>query len=178
MKENIFIFKILLPITICFILINIVKIPFSFYPLSFGLIIGLANWNIYKYKLFLGVLLSIFVSYLAFFIAYFSFTITGKMFSFMKGDSGSVLGIVISTYIIAPLLVFTFYKFVFKIINSKITIFIIIASISILVLMFYFLFSVELIHESLDLYTIWQMIMILALQLIIYQSKIFKPIKK
>ena len=177
MKE-IFIFKIILPLTICYIVINIIKIPFSFYPLSFALIIALANWEMHKYKPFLGVLLSILVSYLAFFIAYFSYALTGRIFNFMKGDSGSILGLVISMYIIAPLLVFGFYKLVFKIINSKITYFIFISSISFLIFLFYFFKSIEVIQDSFDSYALWQMIMILALQLIIYQSKFFNSGKK
>ena len=162
---------------ICFILIRIIKVPFNIYPLSFGLIIGLTNWNMHKYKPFLGVLLSIFVSYLAFFIAYFSFALTGSIFSFMKGDSGNILGLTISTYIIAPLLVFLLYKTVFKIINSKITFFIITISIFLLIVLFYLCNLIGLIDESLDSYTIWQIIMISALQLIINQTKIFKAIE-
>jgi len=87
MKNCILILKILLPVAICLILIGIIKIPFSYYPLSFGLVIGLANWNSHKYNLLLGVLLSIFVSHIAFYLAYFSFAITINIFSFMKGDT-------------------------------------------------------------------------------------------
>ena len=177
-KENILIYRLLLPLVIYFILIWILKVPFGFYPLTFGLIVGLVNWNIHRYKPVFGVFLSVFISYLAFFIAYYSFYITGRVFSFMKGDSGIVLGIAISTYIIAPLLVFLFYRLVFKLFISRITVSIITISIILLVLYNYLFYSKELNQESLNSFTIWQMVMILALQLIIYQNKIFTSDKK
>jgi hypothetical protein len=176
MKNSFINFKIVLPSIICFLLIRIAKIPFSFYPLSFGLIIGIINWNVHKYNPYLGAISSVIISYTAFYIAYFSFVITGGIVSFM-GDSGSVLGLTISTYVIAPILVFLFYKFIFKMSNSKLTMLIVIISIFVLVLQNYFFYSNELNKESLNSFTAWQIVMALALQLIIYQKEIFKTKK-
>ncbi len=180
MTKNIFILKILLPSVICFILIHIIKISFSFYPLSFGLVIGIINWNIHKNNSLLGVLLSILVSYGAFLIAFFSFAVTGATFDFMDGDSGSILGLTISAYIIAPLLLFLSYTFVFRIPKNKLSIIIIIISVILLIVQNYFFYSQGLNQNSINSFTGWQVIMALALQLMIYQKelkKLFNPKK-
>jgi len=172
MKKYILLLKVLLPAVMCFILIRIIEIPFSFYPLSFGLIIGVVNWSFHKYKPILGVSLSVFVSYIAFFVAYFSFAITGKLLGFIDRNSGSVLALTISAYVIAPLLVFYGYRFVFDGPKAKITAFIIMLSIIILVLQSYLFYYNELNQKSINAFAGWQIIMSLALQLIICQKEL------
>ena len=52
----------------------------EYYPLSFGIIIGLSNWDRYKIHPLLGVLFCLILSYLAFFGGYFSIYITNIVF--------------------------------------------------------------------------------------------------
>lgn len=175
MKKNILILKVLLPSVVSFALIRIVEIPFSFYPLSFALVIGIVNWNIHKYKPLLGIFLSIWVSYLTFLIAYSSMLLVGYLTKelFKNAFNDETIGIItfsISPYIIAPLLVFWGYSFIFNISKTKLTKTIIFVSIMLINLQYYFFYSQGLNQNSINSFTGWQVIMIIALQLIITQK--------
>ena len=86
-----------------------------------------------------------------------------------------------SVFILAPLLVFIAYKFVLGYKNVKNINYIIITTIFLLVIIhtihvrYYELtqFKYEF-NESLSPYTLWQVIMALAIQLIMYQDKLKK----
>lgn len=178
------ILRILFPSIICFVIIYITNMSIDYYPLSFGLVIGFTNLGLHKYKALLGILLSVIVSYASFFIAYFSFAITGNIFNFIvSGDLGNILGLNVSTNIIAPLLVFLLYRIVFNIPKTKLTIIVVLSSVVFLVLQscfFYYMNSTQIdsfMGKILNLYTIWQVIMALALQIIINQ-KIVEPKNK
>ncbi len=157
-----------------------VKIGIDYYPLSFGLVIGIANWKQYKYSPYIGVVISLIISYVAFFIAYASLPVFIELFKFLNINYREVLPIVISSFIIAPLLVFVFYKYLFLFAKSKLTVYIMLCSIISLVIIFcttvwyhkLTMFKYEF-NEALNPYTLWQVIMALAIQLIINQG-VFK----
>jgi hypothetical protein len=173
------IIKILMPSILCILLIYITNMQLEYSTLFFGFFIGITNWDLHKYNLCLGILLSVLVSFVSFLIAYFSFAITGNIFNLIvSGDSGKVLGLNVSTNIIAPLLVFLLYRIVFNISKTRLTTFVIILSLVILVSQNYLYryldsLSINVLESKiLNSYAIWQIIMALALQLILYQKEI------
>ncbi|KAB1071097.1 hypothetical protein F6U93_01530 [Tamlana haliotis] len=93
----------------------------------------------------------------------------------MSDDNARELAFIISPFVIAPILVFLAYKLVFNYPKSKITLLIVLFSILLLVLQScYFFFIAKPIDDAnlfLNLYTIWQVIMALALQLIFKSNK-------
>jgi hypothetical protein len=80
----------------------------------------------------------------------------------------SGIELIIAVSIIAPLLVFYAYKFLYKIPNSKFSTLMILISIAII---FYVWHQPENYNIILSPYILWQAIMALALQLAIYQKK-------
>jgi len=181
MSNILLMFRIIITPILCVLYIYFIIDDLFYYPLSFGLVIGLINWKFHKYKPFLGVFFSVLVSYASFFIAYFSIIITGEVVGSIldiNGDeSKGVIAFIISPFIIAPMLVFLSYMFVFNIPKTKLTMYVVLFSVIFLVLQSYFFFyyvdsySIDLSgHKILNPYTIWQIIMALAIQLIINQK--------
>lgn len=64
--------KLILPSILCALIIILFKVKLDYYPIFFGLIIGIINWGKTKYNPFLGVLLSLLASLVIFFVSYFS----------------------------------------------------------------------------------------------------------
>ncbi len=175
--------KLILPAILCVIIIHITKMEIYYYPLSFGIIIGLINWEKHKYNPYIGTLLSIFVSFVSFWIAFFSMSIFGIFRDFIlqnteytiSKDLVGELSYIISPFLFAPILVFIIYKFVFNFSKTKFAKYIIIVSIILLVLQSSFFYNnEEFLKDSIQIpFVIWQVIMALAIQLIINQD-IFK----
>lgn len=170
--------RILLPPILCVFCLYFLIDDLFLYPLTFGLIIGFFNWNFHIYKPLIGVLLSVFVSYLTFFVAYFSLALTAKIFDSF-GDTGNIIALTISTSIIAPILVFYAYKYVFYISKSKLTLQIILISIVLLILESWFFYDGSLRNDDImktikiiNPYSVWQIIMAIALQLLITCQKL------
>jgi len=180
MKKYKLISNITLPSILCAIVIYITNIPLEYSTLTFGLIIGLANWGFHKYKPIIGVLLSMLVSFVSFLLAYLSFAATKAIFNLLNVDSDSVLSTTLSINIIAPLLLFLSYTFVFKIPKTRLTTFIVILSLVLLVFQSYLHYYFDSLsidfqyYKILKIHTIWQIIMALAIQLLVNQSKINK----
>ncbi len=184
MRKSILIFRIILPSILCVLTIKMTNMSIDYYPLSFGLIIALVNWNKYKINYFFGISLCLIFSYIAFFGGYFSIYLTGKIFESL-GDYGKNLALIVSSSFIAPLLIFLLYRVIFCFFKSSTTYIIIITSIILLSTQLYVAlnydktFSTNLIDNKIfHPFTIWQVIMALAIQLIIYQKELktlFKP---
>lgn len=177
--------RILLPPLICGIIVYYSNLSIEYYPMLFGLIIGLINWDVHVYKPLLGILLSILTSYASFFIALFSSFVFGYIQEYIMETTDFVISdrvtrnfsIIVTSFIIAPLLVFFLYRYVFNIPNSKISLIITGISIILLVLISYSFIEIEDKH-LLNPFFLWQIIMALAIQLILYQKELktlFKP---
>jgi hypothetical protein len=178
-------FKIVTPAILCAFLIVITKIPIEYYPLSFGFVLGILNWNVHKYNSYLGTVLSIIASYTSFFIGYFSFSIITEILKPLFSEDKSILiAMTVSPFIIAPSVAFLLYKFIFNFPEKKVTLIVIVSSIFLLVF-------ISLIHiwnsetiqleyefnEILNSYTLWQIVVLLTIQLIIYQKEIWNKQK-
>ena len=87
---------------------------------------------------------------------------------FVSGESKGFIGFVIGPFIIAPLLVFLSIKFVFGFPKTKQTVIIISTSIVFLVLYSCLAFYYEITGKP---YVVWQLVMALAVQLLVYQKE-------
>lgn len=180
MEKYKLILRVIIPAILCAIVIYITNIPLEYSTLSFGLIIGLVNWNFHKYKPWLGILLSILLSFVSFTLAYLSFATTKAIFDSMNIDSESVLSTTVSINVIAPLLLFLSYTFIFKIPKTRLTVIVIMFSLFILVFKSYLHYYIDSIsidfqnYKVLKSYAIWQVVMALAIQLLVNQRKINK----
>lgn len=165
--------KIISSPVICFITLITTKIGIDYYPLIFGLVIGLVNWKDHKNGLFIGIILNVFISYICFFIAYFSFPLFLGVFKPLLGeDAAAITVMTLSAFFFAPLLVFFGYKFIFTYPNDKYILKVIAVSIFTLVLICLLFYYFE-IGNGLSL-ILWQVIMALAIQLIIQQKELKK----
>jgi len=160
-----------------------------YYPLSFGLVIGIINWEAHKYNAYIGVLLSVVVSFISFWLAFFSTGIFSFFCELITNNTNIVIGeksminftYIIAPSIIAPLLVFLSYGFVFDFSKEKFTKYIILISIVLLILQSSFFYSNNdfLKDSRLIPFTIWQVIMTLSLQLVLHQkAKLEKPVTR
>ncbi|MFL0094806.1 hypothetical protein, partial [Tenacibaculum maritimum] len=103
-----------------------------FYPLSFGFIIGLFNWKKHKYNPYLGTILSLIVSNISFWLAFLCIGIFSAFREFIMNNTSFVIGedmniyyLMISAFIIAPILVFFSYKFIFNLPKTKLSLIVI-----------------------------------------------------
>lgn len=180
-KKIIIVGKIILPPVLCALLILYLEhyIEYQFIVV-FGISIILLNYGKTKYNFLVSLLISIILSYIVFFL---SFAIYGGTYYILTGgDSekelqGFFLGVpfprlhaLISVSIISPLLMFTCYKFLFKIEENKEDIWIKIISIIILFIVGLndFFFSDD------NIYVIWEFTMAIALQLMLYKRELLK----
>lgn len=183
MKGINFSLKILAPSILCAIVIISTKMDLDYYPLSFGLIIGLVNWNYHRNNSYFGVILSLVISYASFIISYASTGLLAEMLKPLLGeDKAGIIALTIFPFVIAPLLVFFSYKLVFNYkIKTKFSKIILISSIILLVTMFYVHYNYseygrdqQEFNAFLNPYTLWQIIVALALQLLLHQKSLVK----
>lgn len=170
--------NIIIPSLICFCLLFFPKISFGIYPLIFGLIIGLFNANKTKglHSLII-ILLSVILSYTVFYISYFSmipigFLLNALFENVLNDEIIGVLVFFISPYIIAPLIMFYFYKLLFKINTTKLGNIIIIISVLLIVIQWCFFYYLKLNTNSINSFISWQVIMALGIQIMIYQDRL------
>lgn len=181
--------RILLPAVFCTMLVlSLAKGYYEYLViLTFGIVIVLFNYGKTKYNFILSFIVSVILCYVVFFL---SIAISGVIgYLIMGGDvdekiEGLILGIDINNLlslipiaIISPLLMFYSFQIIFII--EKNSCFNIIKWFSILILPFLGILFRGFFDNSYS-YIYWQVIMVLALQLILYQKEIkelFKPKK-
>ncbi|GAB1308027.1 hypothetical protein KH5_07100 [Urechidicola sp. KH5] len=167
--------KILLPGIICVLVLFLTNMSIWYYPITFGLVIGLLNFRRHVYQPFIGVLLSLAASLVSFWAAYFCLgvftSLRKKLYTNNEiiVDDLTFYDALITPFVITPLLTFFFYRHVFKIGISRSGFFVIIASVLLLILVFsFFWFYLQEFNFSNKLpYMIWQLIMATALQILI-----------
>ncbi len=164
-------------------------------PISFGLIIGISNWRLFKFKInaykpFLAIFTSILISIISFFLGVFSFGLYSILKNLLKvileGDNTKFSIIIFSVCFIAPLSLFYLYRLIFIYAQNKTNFYIKLVAIVLLILYFiiHFIYFNEVNNFKLKSlfspYVFWQVIMALALQLILYQKELkelFNPKK-
>lgn len=142
----------------------------------------------HRYKPIIGITFSIIVSYTIFFITYFSWGSINNFIEFILKSTGNrfygkesiiLITFVVFFFIIAPLLVFYAYRFVFNIPKTKLTKLIVVLSLIIIFsYSFFYLYLAN--SSSIDSLTnlyIWQSVIALGLQLILYQKEVKKIYK-
>jgi hypothetical protein len=178
--------KIITPPIFCVIIIVFTKMSIYYYPLSFGFIIGLFNWKKHKHNPYFGTILSLIVSNVSFWLAFLCIGIFSEFREFIMNNTDLIIGedmniyyLMISVFIIAPILVFFSYKFIFNFPKTKFSLYVMIGCIILLITDF-ILYSnyLDYINTSGMLpYILWQTIMALAIQLIIHQKVIWEKQK-
>ncbi|WP_452218998.1 hypothetical protein [Lacinutrix undariae] len=175
------IFKIILPSLICALLSIIFKLDIGYHILFFGIIIVSFNLNKTKYTSLVSLIFSVGLSYLAFFISIgLYFGIGYIIMQFIELDKLEEVSIyrynlknllmLLPFSIFSPILMFLFYKFLFKI--KKSSYFKVIICVSIIILIIYSIIKKDFENES--SLAFWQFIMVLALQLMIYKNEIIQ----
>ncbi len=167
-------YKMLLTPVICVALLYLTGSNLFLYPLIFGLTLSFINWNYHKYHLGLSTLLFVLFQYLVFIIGLFGYAIWKDIFYSFKLDTLNInegLPYIFSAFVVAPILVFFSCKLFFKFKGGKFTWLIVVATIVILILVG--VSQINSLKTSLfNRYNLWQIIMVLAIQLIIYQNEL------
>ncbi|WP_299110029.1 hypothetical protein [uncultured Tenacibaculum sp.] len=177
MKKSLsnFVVRILLAPLLCSIGLYFFNLDLFLYPLVFGIVIGILNFDKYKTKPLIGLLYGLVGGYLAFFLSYFSFFLLLHLKTTIGEDKANLIAIITAPNLLAPMLVFSVYWFVFKFKKSKFTFLIMALSIIVLMLSCITIYlNINLLgRNSINTNLIWQVIMALAIQLIIYQKEMF-----
>lgn len=145
---------------------------------TFGIAIILFNYGKTKYNYFLSFLISVILSYIVFFLSIVIPGVVGYIVTLGNSDKkieGVILGydinallFLIPTAIVSPLIMFYSYRILFKI--EKTSYFNYIKLISVLILVLLGMFQDF--YNNNYTYIYWQVIMLLALQLILYQKEL------
>lgn len=169
--------KILLPAILCGVIIGLTEFDQMIYPIIFGIIIGVGNWRKVNNH-FLYFLYGCIGSYISFLIAYLSLFLLWSLKHILGEEVASLIGLIIAPNVIAPVLIFILYKFIYGFEETKFTRVLIIGSISLLTLIssYYLLFnnnSEMEVNGTSNLFLNWQVIMALTIQMIIYQEELY-----
>ena len=186
MKElkinSILLLKIFLPALSCVLSVYFFSVTLKDYTnatlLFFGLIIILFNYRKTKYNYYISFIISIVLSYLTFFLALgIHAGISYLLIQFIDFDKLENLNMfthfitklfsLFSISLLSPILMFRSYRILFKIKYDKY--YKSVQFIVIILLIVYGLISKELEKEY---FIVWQFLMVLSLQLILYQEEI------
>ena len=185
-KRFVLISKIVTPILISLIVVYLFqKLDFfkynSFYftVSSFGILITIFNLKKIRYGIIINLISSISLSFLVFFL---SLLIEGGLI-YLYEELLTIFGLdfikpiaikqqenIISIAILSPILMFYSYKLLFQIKNNRY--FKVMALISIIILLTLRLTNQMI--EEIHLFIYWQSIMILALQIILYENEVIE----
>jgi hypothetical protein len=181
---------ILVPTLICFIISYfldkkyLTSTPIYLMPIFFGIILGSFNSKYYRHKIYFNkiiqvVFTSIIISLLCLFFVLISYLLIVEILDILieslsmalGKESISKLAIFFTIYLVAPLIIIFAFKGMFVYPKVKTTKIIIIVSLMFSLLLGFLIYK-EIIVNKLSL--LWFPIMILSIQLILYQREIFK----
>lgn len=171
--------KIILPPALCVVIIYFLKTYIDFqFIVTFGIIIILFNKNKTKHSFNLSLLYSILLCFLVLVLSMgvgnLIYIIKDELFiNLLPNDFLKRLHIIPKS-IVSPLLMFYSYKLLFKIENTNY--FRVIKWTSVLIMIAFGLSNLFFVNEN--LFVLWQFIMALALQLILYKKEIFELINR
>lgn len=171
--------RIILPTLICILSFVFFKIDIIYHILFFGLIIVLFNLSKTQYNNIVSVIFSLCISYLAFFISigvYFGIGYLLMQFIELdKLEEFSIYGYDIKSFLLllpfavySPILMFLFYKILFKINKNDYSKIVICSSIVFLII--YGLIKKDFEDEYAAAF--WQIVMVFALQITLYQKEL------
>ncbi|VVU99185.1 MULTISPECIES: hypothetical protein [Mesonia] len=174
LKSIFLVSRIILPAILCVLLILGLKQYVKYQLiLIFSIIIVFFNYGKTKYNYLLSFLISIISSYLVFFISFGIYLGIGFIFQNIdleKTGYGIIEKFIflIMVLVVPPLLMFYCYRIIFN--AEKTNYFKYIKWSSIIVLVIYGI--IRFFHKDDYLFVVWQFIMVLALQLILYQKEL------
>jgi hypothetical protein len=178
MEKTKLILKIILSPFISVLILFLTEWNLFVYPLILSLIISISNYKLYRDST-KGIILSLIFSYLSFFAGYFGWGLFLKAIEAI-GITNDIhignwfytdLAFLISAFIIAPLLTLKLNKSLFENTKTKTTLWIIIITIGILVLIS-FIHNNQDVENYFNIMNVWHLIILFGLQLIINQKSI------
>ncbi len=139
---------------------------------------GFVNFKSNKYHLIIGILLSVIGSYVSFFIGYLSIGLVGAIFSFLGNDLQASLGLQISPYVIAPLVFYIIFSYLY-VVKRDIKFFIVLMISIILLLTIINLFKDDLNFELRTgkfflPFILWPLIISIGFQLVLCWNEVFE----
>ena len=153
---------------------------FYVYPMVFSLIVALTNLENFKHNPIIGTLLCVAFSYVAFFVGILGANLFDKLFVGLELQKEFRLGTwinldvvyTISTFILSPMVVFFLFKYIFKFPKTSITFWT--QFFAIIILMMNSIVP-EWVFGLFNVFSFWQIIMILSLQIIMNQRALIFP---
>ena len=163
-------------------ILSLIDYDLAFYPLAFSLVLSISNYQKFKYPLALGILLSVLFAYLALLGGWLTHGILYKVIHFLNIPNDVHIGdwfytdvaFCMAVFLVAPILTYTFYKYLFKNARSRLSTIIFASTIWILFILS--LFNNNLEREFFNMFNIWQLIIIFGMQLMINQDEILNTI--
>ena len=171
-------FKILLPAILCSGVIFLTLTSVGYYPVIFGLVVGVVNWKSHKYNPALAIIYITIASYISFFIGLYLIGPIGEIFAFLGNDLRAQLGLQISPYVISPCLLFIFLSYIYGLKRDNFFFIIMILSIIILLTiinLFRGSFNFE--FQTTEFYlpfVVWPVIISIGFQMALYREELFK----
>jgi hypothetical protein len=189
-KNTTFFRKVLFPTIICFIISYFLdkkylsSTPIYLMPIFFSIIVGSFNYKYYRHKIYFNqiiqvVFISTIIAFLCLLFVMISYLLIVEIIDILieslsitfGKESISKLAIFFTSYLVAPLIIIFAFKGIFVYPKEKTTKIIIVASLVVSFLLGYLIYK-EIIVNKLSF--LWFPIMILSIQLILYQREIFK----
>lgn len=169
--KNIF-FKILLPSFLCPSISFFVN-DLNYYPLFFSLVIVLFNLKKIRFNKFLSIVYSIVMSYAIYSLSFLGYALFGNILDLiLPSDLGvqnwsiSDISFLLTLAILSPTLIYYLYKFIIQIIYTKRSLLLYLMSILSLIVLS--LLPIKDDNKFINIYNLWQFIVIVFFQLALY----------
>ncbi|PNQ74737.1 hypothetical protein C1T31_00930 [Hanstruepera neustonica] len=160
-------YRIILSSLICVGCVFLLKSNLEYTTITFGLIMGLSNFQTIKINKVLGVVLCVLFSFLSFLIAFLSFGLFSSDMSLINQDLANVLSLLISAYIIAPVSLLILYSFIFNYGNFKTKKVYITLSIILLLVVGYLIPYFKVFEKNIVIFSIWQITMSFVIHIVL-----------
>ncbi|PQJ21565.1 hypothetical protein [Tenacibaculum sp. SG-28] len=177
MKSQLAFLKLIYPAFVCIIFIFTTKVNLEYYPLIFGVTIGLFNVKHNRHPVLLGILLCVIASYMSFFAGYLGFFLLLGFFKPLLGEEiGAYIFIILCPFIISPIILYYLLKYLFDIGNNKVNNYIMFFSIVTLVIIaVVFFLKAQGIYDYdynslFSPYVLWSFIMAFSIQILIKKT--------
>lgn len=185
MEKYFLVLKIILTPFISVLFLFLTNSDLFLYPLVFSLVVTLSNFKLHRFQLVIGMILSIILSYLSFFIGFYGYSLFHKLIDFVGIPNDITIGEwfytdlagCISIFIIAPFLTIFLNKLLFRNTKTKLTKWILFLT-TFLILFVSFVYHNQETNNIFQIFNLWQLVTIFGLQLIINQESIVVMFEK
>lgn len=159
-------YRIILSSLICVSCVFLLKSSLEYTTVTFGLVMGLSNFQAIKINKVPGVVLSVLFSFLSFLIAYLSFGLFANAINLINQDSANILSLLISAYIIAPVSLLVLYSFIFNYGDFKTKKVYMALSIILLLVVGYLIPYFKIFEKNVVIFSVWQITMSFVIHIV------------